>query len=143
MTSAVAPTCEAAASQTVAVDGARIVRFEGRALGSPLRLQVHGGHPAAADAAWALVGDEFARGRRGPLTAPGRQRADGPQPPRRSRQRPTARAAALRGHRRRPTGPDGSTEGRFDARVLADLERLGDHGADWATIDDPTERPTA
>ena len=36
-----------------------------------------------------------------------------------------------------------STDGRFDARILADLERLGDHGADLGDLDDPppADRP--
>lgn len=101
--------------------------FEGRALGSPLRLTVAGGSEPAARAAWEQVRSEFdavdatlsrfrddseltalnrAAGR-GTVVVGSRLRA----------------ALILMDRARRVTG------GRFDARVLADLERLGEHGA--------------
>ena len=41
--------------------GPAAFRFEGRALASPLRLQVHGGTADAASTAWAAVEAEFGR----------------------------------------------------------------------------------
>lgn len=112
-----------------------IVRFEGRALGSPLRLQVHGGPPAAADRAWMLIGEEFAAVDRAlsrhrddsELTALNRLAGRGAIRPL-GRRLYVAIAASDRARR--------STDGRFDARILADLERLGDHGADLGELDD-------
>lgn len=111
-----------------------IVRFEGRALGSPLRLQVHGGRPAAADRAWLLIGEEFAAVDRAlsrhrddsELTA--LNRLAGGDDLRPLGKRLYAAIAATDRARR-------ATDGRFDARVLADLERLGDHGAHLGDLD--------
>ncbi len=113
---------------------ATIVRFEGHALGSPLRLQVHGGRSSAADRAWMLIGEEFAAVDRAlsrhrddsELTALNRLAGRDVHRPL-SRRLYTAIAASDRARR--------STDGRFDARVLADLERLGDHGAYLGDLD--------
>ena len=118
-------------------DRSAIVRFEGTALGSPLRLQVHGAGRAAASSAWSCVLDEFAevdlalsRHRDdSELTALNRSAGSGPER-QVGRRLFTAIAATDRARR--------VTSGRFDARVLAELERLGDHGARLPTADRPT-----
>jgi FAD:protein FMN transferase len=97
-------------------------------LASPLRLQVHGATAAAAMGAWIAVVDEFAavdvalsRHREdSELTALNRLAGSG-RDQRLGRRLYAAVAATDRARR--------LTDGRFDARVLADLERLGDHGA--------------
>jgi len=119
-------------------------RREARALGSPLRLLVAGrAEPARVDAAWAAVQGEFdavdramsrfredseitqlhRRGERGERSEPlsSRLRA--------------ALALADRAHRQ--------TRGRFDARVIADLERLGSTGVrqSWAGARRDSSRP--
>jgi thiamine biosynthesis lipoprotein len=116
-------------------------RFEARALASPLRLQVHGGSRRSAEAAWDAVRDEFAAVDAGlsrhrddsELTAINRLAGSG---------RPLVvgrrlyKAIAATDRARRLTG------GRFDARVLEDLERLGDHGAQLGTVAVGAPRPT-
>ncbi|MFI5291828.1 MAG: FAD:protein FMN transferase [Candidatus Limnocylindrales bacterium] len=113
---------------SVAPGDVPIRHFDGGALGSPLRLQVHDGTRDAADTAWAAVRDEFAavdtalsRHRQDSeltainrLAGSGRKLAVGER---------LYMAIAATDRARR------LTDGRFDARVLEDLERLGDHGA--------------
>ena len=110
------------------------IAFSARALGSALRLHVRladgrsGAGAAAADAAWAQVRDEFdavdvalSRFRMdSELTMLNRRAGDGgvAEVSRRLR---TALAAVHRAGR--------LTGGRFDARVLGVLERIGEHGA--------------
>jgi thiamine biosynthesis lipoprotein len=111
-----------------AADAARLHRREGRALGSPLRLSIESGADSAAvDRAWSTTTGVFAsvdaamsrfrddseltRLNRGSGTL------DGP-----SRDLVRGLVAADRAHR--------VTGGRFDARVMADLERLGIAGVD-------------
>jgi FAD:protein FMN transferase len=121
-----------------------VERREARALGSPLRLLVAGrAEPARVEAAWAAVQQEFdgvdramsrfredseitllhRRGERGERSEPlsSRLRA--------------ALALADRAHRQ--------TRGRFDARVIADLERLGSPGVrqSWAGAKRDSSRP--
>lgn len=97
-------------------------------MASPLRLQVHGTDEAAAAAAWRIVTETFAaadaalsRHREdSELTALNRRAGSG-QPLLVGRELYAAVSAADRARR--------LTDGRFDARVLGVLERLGDHGA--------------
>ncbi len=110
------------------------VAFSGRALGSALRLHVRLPDPAspaeraAADSAWARVRAEFdavdvalSRFRAdSELTALNRLAGTGSVVEASWRLR-TAVAAIHRAGR--------ITEGRFDARVLSALERIGEHGA--------------
>jgi thiamine biosynthesis lipoprotein len=101
-------------------------------MGSPLRLQVAGGAPAPADgaarddalvdAAWAAIRDEFeaaeqALSRFRETSEIHRLRLAGGRADRPSRRLLAALAAADRAWR--------VTDGRFDPRVLGDLERLG------------------
>ena len=112
--------------------GPAAFRFEGRALASPLRLQVHGGMADAASTAWAAVEAEFSAVDRAlsrhrddsELTALNRAAGSGDDRVL-GRRLYTAIAATDRARR--------LTDGRFDARVLASLERLGDHGASLGT----------
>lgn len=110
----------------------QLVTFEGRAMGSPLRLTVvtSGDRAAvrrAADA-WTAVRDEFAASEQAmsrfredsEITLLNRSAGTGPA---RTVSRRLSRALAACDRARRVTN------GRFDPRVLADLERLGDHGA--------------
>lgn len=100
-------------------------RRESRAMGSPLRLQVAspaGGVAAVVEAAWQAVVDEFeaveqALSRFRPSSEIHRLRLADGHADRPSRRLLAAFVAADRA--RRVTG------GRFDPRVLADLERLG------------------
>ena len=98
-------------------------RRSARAMGSPLLLQVERGAPAAAvDAAWAAIVDEFetteqALSRFRASSEVHRLRLDGGVAEHPTRRLVAALVAADRA--RRLTG------GRFDPRVLADLERLG------------------
>jgi thiamine biosynthesis lipoprotein len=105
------------------------IRFESRAMGSPLRLTLGAGAPLVfAASLWSTVLDEFERGEaamsrfRGTseLTAlnrtAGTSAVDRPSPRLR-------RALVASDRARRVTG------GRFDPRVLGDLDRLGYHGA--------------
>jgi len=125
-------------STQLAADADPVRRFEGRALASPLRLQVHGATHEAADAAWDAVCDEFAAVDGGlsrhrddsELTAINRLAGSG-QALVVGRRLYTAIAATDRARR--------VTDGRFDARVLEDLERLGDHGASLGSV---AARPT-
>lgn len=122
MTSPAAPAAPPAAT----------VRFDGRAMGSPIRLTVvdDGAHPpGSTEAAWTTVltsleASEQAMSRFRPTSdltglnrLAGTGRASAPTPRLRR-----ALAAADRARR--------ITDGRFDPRVLADLDRLGYRGAD-------------
>lgn len=116
-------------------------------MASPLRLTTVGGRPA--EAAWAHVVDEFAASDAAlsrfrddaELTALNRTAGTGREVAV-GRRLERAAVAADRAHRR--------TGGRFDPRVLVDLERLGDRGApldgpvgndpDRAWRDDPVVR---
>jgi thiamine biosynthesis lipoprotein len=104
-------------------------QFEDRAMGSPLRLTVVGRSAAAAEQAWRLVVGEFEVAEQAmsrfretsDLTLVNRAAGTGRAievDPR------LARALAAADRAGRLTG------GRFDARILADLERLGYRGAD-------------
>jgi thiamine biosynthesis lipoprotein len=96
-------------------------------MASPLRLQVHGAPDDDAVAGWREVQDEFARSdaalsrfrEDSDLTAANREAGSGVARPVGARLYRAVAAAERARH---------STEGRFDARVLADLERLGDNG---------------
>lgn len=113
------------ASLEAATAGPTVTTFEGRAMASPLRLTVVGDEPTRA---WAAVLAEFEASE----AAMSRFREDSDLT-RASRARWTGvpiavdrrlvRAVAAADRAARITG------GRFDARVLADLERLGDRGA--------------
>lgn len=136
------------------VDDDGVLVFEGRALGSPLRLFVdaagiagggadaHGWAERAASRAWAIVRDEFAEVDRAlsrfrddsELTALNRRAGDGGVVEVSWRLR-TALAGMDRA--RRITG------GRFEPSVLGDLERLGEHGADLAGAASRAARATA
>jgi thiamine biosynthesis lipoprotein len=105
-------------------------RFGRRAMGSPLSLTVVGpSGRAAAERAWQLVSDEFEVAEQAmsrfrdssDLTLLNRAAGSG-SPSEVDRRLVQALVAADRAGR--------LTEGRFDARVLADLERLGYHGID-------------
>ena len=115
------------------LDDAWLVRFEGRAMASPLRLTVvvtdrRPAEAAIASEAWLGVRDEFdacdqAMSRFSPTSEITRlNRAAGTGRMRAASWRLRhALAACDRAHR--------VTGGRFDPRVLRDLERLGDRGA--------------
>ena len=115
---------------TVTPETDRLEAFEGRALGSALRLHVRlpGTAPRAAGAAWSAVRAEFhavdvALSRfRGDseLTALNRVAGSGRVVSVSWRLR---EAVAIMDRASRLTG------GRFDPTILADLERLGEHGA--------------
>jgi len=142
------PTVNAGAVETRAAAASRadpgsapaVHRFERRAMGSPLRLTVVGTPPARAEAAWRLVSDEFEAAETAmsrfrdssDLTALNRAAGNG-RPAAVDRRLVRALVAADRAGR--------LTDGRFDARVLADLERLGYRGADLGGR--PATRPTA
>jgi thiamine biosynthesis lipoprotein len=106
----------------------RLHVYAARAMGSPLRLAVTDPGSAATAAAWAAVRDEFEASEAAmsrfretsEITRLNRLAADAPPSPvsRRLRQ---ALMACDRARR--------LTDGRFDPRVLLDLERLGDPGA--------------
>jgi thiamine biosynthesis lipoprotein len=113
-------------------------------MASLLRLQVHGAPEDDALAGWQEVEDEFARSdaalsrfrEDSDLTAANRVAGSGVA--RRVGAR-LYRAVAAAERARRSTG------GRFDARVLADLERLGDNGVPLpsreARLSGPLRRP--
>lgn len=117
----------------------RVERRERRAMGSPLRLQV-AGPVRAADAAWAAVSDEFERAEdamsrfrpQSELTAVNRAAGLAASRPV-SRRLYAALAAADRAWR--------VTGGRFDPRVLRDLERLGYAGAPLPARDGQVAAP--
>lgn len=117
-----------AATGIAAAGNPRFLEFDGRELGSRLQLMVRGADEGAADAAWRAVQDEFAavdaalsRFRDdSELTALNRVAGRGRVAV--SRRLRTLLALMDRAHR--------ATDGRFDPRVLADLERIGEHGAD-------------
>lgn len=108
-------------------------RFERRAMGSALRLTIVGAPPARAEAAWRLVSDEFeaaeatmSRFRESSdLTALNRAAGSGRAS---AVDRRLVRALVAADRAGRLTG------GRFDPRILADLERLGYRGADLGGI---------
>ena len=108
--------------------GSAVRRFEGRAMGSPLRLTTVGAAPVRADAAWAAVVAEFEaaeeamsrfRGWSGLMTL--NDAAGSGVLTRVDRRLRAALVAADRAGR--------ITGGRFDARILGDLERLRAGGA--------------
>ncbi len=115
--------------------GDGLLRFEARAMASPLRLTVPASIPAGtALAAWTEVRVEFEAAEQAmsrfretsDLSAANRAARRGPMlavDPRLRR----ALVTADRAHR--------VTDGRFDARVIGDLERLGYRGA-WIGADD-------
>jgi thiamine biosynthesis lipoprotein len=113
----------------------RTVRFEGRSMGSPLRLTVVA-ETAVAEAAWAEASAEFdasdtalSRFREtSELTRLNRSAGSGAFV---RVGRRLERAVVATERARRMTG------GRFDPRVLADLERLGDPGVDLGAALDP------
>jgi len=118
-----------------APDG-RLHLFEARAMGSPLRLTiVSNSHPAASGlaAAWDGVRDEFEAAEQAmsrfrdtsEITILNRS-AGRDAPMAVSRRLSRALAASDRARR--------VTNGRFDPRVLSDLERLGDHGSPVGTV---------
>jgi thiamine biosynthesis lipoprotein len=107
-------------------------RFDGRAMGSPLRLTLGGPAgsiaPSRAAAAWSTVVDEFERAE----GAMSRFRDDS-ELTRLNRSAGTGMAVAISMRLRRAlVAADRArriTGGRFDPRVLADLDRLGYRGA--------------
>ncbi|MDO8485882.1 MAG: FAD:protein FMN transferase [Candidatus Limnocylindrales bacterium] len=111
----------------------QLLRFAARAMGSPLRLAivVPGRQPwevVDVAGAWAAVRDEFeaseeamSRFRDASEITLLNRRAGSDEPTAVSRRLSRALQACDRAQR--------LTGGRFDPRVLADLERLGDHGA--------------
>jgi thiamine biosynthesis lipoprotein len=114
----------------------RLLAFEARAMGSPLRLTVVSSSDRAAvpraAAAWTAVRREFdasdqamSRFRdKSEITILNRRSGRGPASPV-SRRLRAALIACDRAYR--------LTDGRFDPRVWSDLERLGDHGAPIGT----------
>lgn len=104
-------------------------RFAGRAMASPIRLSVCGVPLAVAEAAWAAAADEFERSEEAlsrfrdssDLTRANRAAAGRLGPVAVDRRLVRALVAADRARR--------STGGRFDSRVLRDLDRLGYRGA--------------
>ncbi len=111
----------------------RLLRFEARAMGSPLRLSVvlAGRRPRDADvasSAWLAVRREFEASDRAMSRF-----IDTSEITRLNRQAGSGGPIALsRRLRRALTTSDRArriTQGRFDPRVLTDLERLGDRGA--------------
>ncbi len=118
-------------------------RFGRRAMGSPLSLTVVAPRGrAAAERAWQLVSDEFEVAEQAmsrfrdssDLTLLNRAAGSG-SPLEVDRRLIQALVAADRAGR--------LTEGRFDARVLADLERLGYHGIDLGPNAGPAADPGA
>jgi FAD:protein FMN transferase len=107
----------------------RLHRFEKRAMGSPLRLSVVGIPAEAAAGAWRKVSEEIEAAEQAmsrfrdtsDLTIVNRAAGSGSCTPV-DRRLGRALAAADRAGR--------LTDGRFDARVLADLERLGYAGVE-------------
>jgi thiamine biosynthesis lipoprotein len=109
----------------------RLMMFASRAMASPLRLSVASTGSsqdiARASAAWGAAREEFEASEeamsrfrdRSEITSLNRRAAIDP-PAMVSRRLSRALATCDRAHR--------VTEGRFDPRVLWDLERLGDHG---------------
>lgn len=104
------------------------IRFESRAMGSPLRLTLSLGAPAVAAGLWSTVVDEFERGEAAmsrfrdtsELTALNRTAGTSAV----HRPSPRLRRALVSSDRARRL-----TDGRFDPRVLVDLDRLGYRGA--------------
>jgi thiamine biosynthesis lipoprotein len=116
------------------------VTFERRAMGSPLRLTVVGTSVADAEAAWSRASDEFEAAEQAlsrfressDLTALNRTAGSGTAL-KVGRRLALALAAADRAGR--------LTCGRFDARILADLERLGYAGAALGRAELDSGRP--
>lgn len=122
------PGVDATLDQAIRPAPTHVSKFERRAMGSPLRLTVTGVPAATALVAWGCASDEFERAEQAmsrfressDLTRLNRAAGSaGPVEvaPRLRR----ALAAAWRAHH--------LTDGRFDPRVLGDLERLGYRGA--------------
>ena len=143
---------ELAATQPAGIEGATgLTTFAGRAMGSPLRLTL-GGPPAEPFASpgtvpsWSTVVDEFEAAEAAmsrfredsELTVLNRSAGTGTAMPVSTRLR---RALVAADRARRITG------GRFDPRVLADLDRLGYRGAplgdEWAATAGPRCGPAA
>ena len=111
-------------------DAATPTTFEGRAMGSPLRLTLAGG----AAAAWSAVVDEFEAAEvalsrfrdDSELTALNRRAGTGEA----VRVAPRLRRALVAADRARRI-----SDGRFDPRVLTDLDRLGYRGASLAAVE--------
>ena len=113
--------------------GRTLLTFEARAMGSPLTVSVVVGSDVPADfdlanAAWEAVRDEFesseqamSRFRDTSEVTLLNRRAGVDDPTFVTRRLSRALAACDRAHR--------LTDGRFDPRVVWDLERLGEHGA--------------
>jgi thiamine biosynthesis lipoprotein len=107
--------------------GPGVHAFRAGAMGSPLALTLVGASPQASVATWAAVRDDVEASEQamsrfresGELVALNRRLGE---PTAVSPRLYRALAAAERARR--------STEGRFDGRVLRDLERLGEHGAE-------------
>lgn len=114
--------------------------FERRAMGSPLRLTVVGAADGAALVAWGVVSAEFELAEQAmsrfreasDLTSVNRAAGSG-RPIEVDRRLRRALVAAWRAQR--------VTAGRFDARVLPDLERLGYRGVTLAGVDGLRARP--
>ena len=122
----------------------RLLAFDGRAFASPVRLLVHEAPSAAAEAAWRVVFDELAavddalsRFRADSEVTDLCRRSRGASIPVRVSRRLRV-SLVLAERARRVTG------GRFDPRVLRDLERLGDTGAPIGDSPQPGDagRPT-
>ena len=118
----------------------RLDAFDGRAMGSPLKLSVVGVPAGTAAAAWREVVQEFEAAEQAmsrfrdtsDLTLVNRAAGSGGCVPV-DRRLGLALAAADRAGR--------LTDGRFDARVLGDLERLGYAGARLAVRGDSPSKP--
>ncbi len=112
--------------------GMRLLSFAARAMGSPLRLTLGAGNTADAErratSTWDAVREEFAESEQAmsrfrdtsEITVLNRRAGQGRESAV-SRRLMIALAASDRAHR--------MSNGRFDPRVLTDLERLGDHGS--------------
>lgn len=119
--------------------GAPVTHFESRAMGSPLRLTLGGAGTRADEAAalWRAVIDEFEAAEEAmsrfrdtsEVTSLNRGAGAGIAA-RTSRRLRQALVAADRAHR--------TTGGRFDPRVLADLDRLGYRGAPLDDGEEPS-----
>ena len=116
--------------RTTVPDAVERTRFEARAMGSPLRLTIGRDAMDSGDAvkSWALVVDEFAAAEAAMSRFRGdseltrvNQAAGSGMPVRPSIRLRRALVAADRAHR--------ISNGRFDPRILVDLDRLGYRGA--------------
>jgi thiamine biosynthesis lipoprotein len=133
-------------TRTAAPNGRpRLIDFEARSMGSPLRLSLvvdpaRTGERERADEAWSAVRDEFrasdaAMSRFSETSEITRlnRRAGRGEPVALSRRLRQALVTSERARR--------LTDGRFDPRVLVDLERLGDRGAGIELPGQPASRP--